>query len=73
MTTAEINAYLEWRAMREGKTVDVSPEAYQRNCIIEEILNLLGVIRKADKTDNIWGFVDQMVDAYSELDPVEEN
>lgn len=73
MSTAEINAYLEWRAEREGKMVDVSPEAYHRDCIIEEILNLLGVIRNADETDNILVFVDQMVDAHDELEPVEEN
>jgi len=38
VTAAEINAYLEWRAMREGKTVDVSPEAYATEAAIEELL-----------------------------------
>ena len=41
MTAAEINAYLEWRAMREGKTVDVSPEAFERDQIIERIVRCI--------------------------------
>ena len=40
MTTAEINAYLDWRAEREGKTVDVSPEAYERHQIIQKIFGI---------------------------------
>jgi hypothetical protein len=72
MTTAEINAYLDWRAQREGRQVDVSPEAYHRDCIVEEILQLLDTIRKAAPEDNVLGFVDQMVDAYSELDELEK-
>jgi hypothetical protein len=38
MTTAEINAYLDWRAQREGRQVDVSPEAYRRDCIIKDLM-----------------------------------
>jgi hypothetical protein len=41
MSTAEINAYLDWRAEREGKTVDVSPEAYERHQIIVAIFGLI--------------------------------
>lgn len=40
-TTAQINAYLEWRAKREGKQVNVSPDAYERDRIIREIFGLL--------------------------------
>lgn len=36
-TTEQINAYLTWRSEHEGKTVDVSAEAYERHKIIEEI------------------------------------
>lgn len=37
-TTAQINAYLAWRSEREGKTVDVSPEAYERDCLARSIM-----------------------------------
>jgi len=72
VTIVEINAYLVWRAQREGRQVDVSPEAYYRDCIVEEILQLLDTIRKAKPEDAVLGFVDQMVDAYSELDELEK-
>lgn len=40
MTTAEINAYLDWRAQREGRQVDVSPEAYEAHLLIERIMEI---------------------------------
>lgn len=52
MTTAEINAYLDWRAQREGRQVDVSPEAYHRDCIIQKII----------KTIDTWQYGPQPMD-----------
>lgn len=38
-TTEQISAYLAWRSEREGRTIDVSPEAYERYQIVGEILD----------------------------------
>lgn len=40
-TTEQINAYLAWRSEREGRMVDVSPEAYERDQIIDRILEAI--------------------------------
>ena len=37
-TIEQINAYLAWRSEREGKTVDVSPEAYERDRLLAMII-----------------------------------
>lgn len=44
MSTAEINAYLEWRAEREGKTVDVSPEAYNLQLQTEKLFSMVETV-----------------------------
>ena len=52
-TTAEINAYLNWRAEREGKTVDVSPEAYALHMAIFDLHSAVrDVIVELDLNDD---------------------
>ena len=72
MTTAEINAYLEWRAMREGKTVDVSPEAYYRDCVVEEILQILHQLGESDPGRDWEPPMNELVELRLELKDIEE-
>lgn len=72
MSTAEINAYLDWRAEREGKTVDVSPEAYERHCIIQDLFDAIHGQFQVDDPDNAGiGELYNLVRMYELL--VEEN
>lgn len=71
-TTAQINAYLAWRSEREGRTVDVSPEAYERDRLIAEILDLIR--NNADDPEfdvaDGWDSLEKIVE---ELDELEDN
>ncbi len=70
-TTAEINAYLNWRTEREGKTVDVSPEAYERHQIVKFVLD---AIREGPDDNTLtefnasWAELDKLVDELDELE-----
>ncbi|UXO93866.1 hypothetical protein Pan2_47 [Pseudanabaena phage Pan2] len=72
-TTEQINAYLAWRSEREGKAVDVSPEAYERDRLIAEALDL---IREGpeDNTLTAWNATwAAVVELVYELDELEDN
>ena len=71
MTTAEINAYLEWRAEREGKTVDVSPEAFHRDILVFEILDRIrnGPAEPEFNTEDGWFGLETLID---EIDALEK-
>ena len=71
MSTAEINAYLAWRSEREGKTVDVSPEAYERHFLLTEILDRIRNAYEAD--DDLDGVFDQLIKTVEEYDNLEDN
>ncbi len=65
-TTEQINAYLAWRSEREGKTVDVSPEAYERYWIVQEILQEL---RHDDPDPELqWDDLAELVRDYDRLE-----
>lgn len=70
--TEQINAYLAWRSEREGKTVDVSPEAYERDFLTAEILRLIrnGPADPHFNFETAWGHLESLV---NELDELEDN
>ena len=71
-TTEQINAYLAWRSEREGKTVDVSAEAYERHFLVAEILDR---IRNAydDPEVDLEDFLDRLIKIVEEYDELEDN
>lgn len=70
MTTAEINAYLDWRAEREGKTVDVSPEAFYRDILVFEILDRIrnGPADPEFNAEDAWARLEILVEEYDSLE-----
>lgn len=64
MSTTEINAYLDWRADREGKTVDVSPEAYHRDYFTGLILDAIrnGPADPEFNAEDAWLHLETLVD-----------
>ena len=71
-TTAQINAYLAWRSEREGKTMDVSAEAYERHFLVTEILDH---IRNAydDPEADLEDFFERLIKIVEEYDQLEED
>ena len=51
MGMSEINDYLEWRAELEGKTTDLSPEAWQWSRAVNAVMGLAWDERR-DSSDN---------------------
>lgn len=70
-TTEQINAYLAWRSEREGRTVDVSPEAYERDFLLTEILDRIRNAYEAD--DDLDSLFDQLIKTVEEYDNLEDN
>ncbi len=70
MTTAEINAYLDWRAQREGRQVDVSPEAYERDMLISEVFDRIRNAMDDPEMDVVdaWDGLEKIVEEYDELE-----
>ena len=64
MTIAEINAYLDWRAEREGMTIDVSPEAYERHLIVEAIIDAISNWSLAGDDHFMLGVLGRLVTDY---------
>jgi len=69
-TTKQINAYLAWRSEREGKTVDVSPEAYERDRLIAEIFDLIrnGPADPEFNVEDGWDSLEKIVNELDELE-----
>lgn len=70
-TTEQINAYLAWRSEREGRTVDVSPEAYERDFLLTEILDRIRNAYEAD--DDLDSLFNQLIKTVEEYDNLEDN
>lgn len=69
-TTEQINAYLVWRSEREGRTIDVSPEAYERDRLIAEILTLIrnGPADPEFNVEDGWDSLEKILEEYYELE-----